>query len=218
MIWRSKTSFATTSGRADFVCQTETERSSAPSAATEQMFEATTEELGSRRNICGLYAYSGTLNSKETEGQKREGHTATSIVFSWPTRLISDVQLFRAITAAIKTKPLLFVAFDAVICAPSGDQLDVKKENPSARSHYSPLNRYVYDLKRRKNVLPGESSNGFVTSASSCQSVVRHILTERSSDCVARNSPTGSQHTPLTKPWCWSSLHTRSMVCPASVS
>jgi hypothetical protein len=50
--------------------------------------------------------------------------TATSTVFSCPTRLISDVQLLRAITAAMNTNPLLFVAFEAVICAPSGDQLD----------------------------------------------------------------------------------------------
>jgi hypothetical protein len=44
-------------------------------------------------------------------------------VFSWPTKLISDVHVFRVITAAMNTYPLLFVAFEAVICAPSGDQL-----------------------------------------------------------------------------------------------
>ena len=49
--------------------------------------------------------------------------TATSTVFSCPTRLISDVHVFRVITAAMKTYPLLFVALEAVICAPSGDQL-----------------------------------------------------------------------------------------------
>lgn len=57
-----------------------------------------------RRNMCGLYA-------------------ATSTVFSCPTRLISEVHVFRVITAAMNTNPLLLVAFDAVICAPSGDQL-----------------------------------------------------------------------------------------------
>lgn len=41
--------------------------------------------------------------------------TATSMVFSCPTRLISDVHVFRVMTAAMKTKPLLFVAFEAVI-------------------------------------------------------------------------------------------------------
>jgi len=46
------------------------------------------------------------------------------MVFSCPTRLISEVQVLRVITAAIKTKPLLLVALEAVICAPSGDQLD----------------------------------------------------------------------------------------------
>src|SRR6267154_3553448 len=51
--------------------------------------------------------------------------TATSTVFSCPTRLISDVQLLRAITAAINTNPLLLVAFEAVIWAPSGDQLSL---------------------------------------------------------------------------------------------
>jgi hypothetical protein len=49
--------------------------------------------------------------------------TATSTVFSCPTRLISDVHVLRVITAATNTKPLLFIAFDAVMCAPSGDQL-----------------------------------------------------------------------------------------------
>lgn len=52
--------------------------------------------------------------------------TATSIVFSWPTKLMSDVHVLRVITAAMKTKPLLFVALDAVIWAPSGDQLSVR--------------------------------------------------------------------------------------------
>ena len=32
--------------------------------------------------------------------------------------------MLRVITAAMKTKPLLLVALEAVICAPSGDQLD----------------------------------------------------------------------------------------------
>lgn len=36
---------------------------------------------------------------------------------------MSEVHEARDITAAVKTKPLLLVAFEAVICAPSGDQL-----------------------------------------------------------------------------------------------
>lgn len=55
-------------------------------------------------------------------GPKRQ-LTATSTVFSWPTRLISEVHKHRVMTAAMKTKPLLLVALDAVIWAPSGDQL-----------------------------------------------------------------------------------------------
>lgn len=51
MIWRSNTSFATINGRADLVCQTDTEQSSAPRATTEQMFEVTTGIDGSRRKI-----------------------------------------------------------------------------------------------------------------------------------------------------------------------
>lgn len=51
---------------------------------------------------------------KEREGTD-EALTATSTVFSCPTRLISDVQVPRVITAAINTKPLLFVALEAVI-------------------------------------------------------------------------------------------------------
>ena len=57
-----------------------------------------------------------------------KGLTATSTVFSCPTRLISEVQVPLEITAAMNTYPLLFVAFDAVICAPSGDQLFKNKK------------------------------------------------------------------------------------------
>lgn len=71
--------------------------------------------------------------------------------------------------------------------------------------------RYQTHLNRLKNVLPGESSNGFLTSASRLQSSVLQILTVLSSDCVARNSPTGSQHTPFTKPWWRSSFWRRSV-------
>lgn len=73
----------------------------------------------------------------------------------------------------------------------------------------SEVETYYAYLNLLKNV-PGESSNGFVTSASKPQSVVLQILTVLSSDCVARNSPTGSQHTPFTNPWCWSSFLSRS--------
>lgn len=59
----------------------------------------------------------------KTEMRQRKRLTATSIVFSCPTRLISEVQVLRVMTAAMKTKPLLLVALEAVICAPSGDQL-----------------------------------------------------------------------------------------------
>lgn len=119
MICRSKTSFATISGRADFVCQIETERSSAPRATTEQMLEVSTGSCGLRKNMCGLYDWfaSGGIQRRYDE------LTATSTVFSCPTRLISDVHVLRVITDAMKTKPLLFVALDAVMCAPSGDQL-----------------------------------------------------------------------------------------------
>jgi hypothetical protein len=64
--------------------------------------------------------------------------TATSTVFSCPTRLISDVQLLRAITAAINTNPLLLVAFEAVIWAPSGDQLDPMINSDSRKLPNSP--------------------------------------------------------------------------------
>ncbi len=56
MIWRSKTSFATISGRADFVCHTDTERSSASSATPEHILDSTTGAVGLRRNMCRLYA------------------------------------------------------------------------------------------------------------------------------------------------------------------
>ena len=128
--------------------------------------------------------------------------TETSTVFSWPTRLISEVQEFLAMTAAIKTNPWLFVAFEAVICAPSGDQLHMV-------SSLIQEERVTY-LRRRKNV-PGEASKGFSTSASRHQSEVLHILTDLSSDAVARNSPTGSQHTPFTNPRCKSSTWRRSI-------
>ena len=50
-------------------------------------------------------------------------------------------------------------------------------------------------LSHLKNT-SGEWSNGFRTLASSPQSVLCHMRT----DPVARNSPTRSQHTPLTNP------------------
>ena len=80
------------------------------------------------------------------------------------------------------------------MCAPSGDQLQVDFVN---KLKMEVLSTHLSLLKK---VLPGESSKGFVTSASSDQSVVFHIFTVRSSDWVARNSPTGSQQTPLTNP------------------
>jgi hypothetical protein len=129
MICLSKTSFATISGLADFVCQTETDRSSAPNATTEHMFEVATGADRFRKKMWGLYDCD---NSARATTKRKRPHTATSTVFSCPTRLISDVQLLRAITAAIKTKPLLLVAFEAVICAPSGDQLCRMNEDDEA--------------------------------------------------------------------------------------
>ena len=52
----SKASLATMRGLADFVCQMDTDLSSAPRATTEQMFDVATGAAGFRRNICGLYA------------------------------------------------------------------------------------------------------------------------------------------------------------------
>lgn len=77
-------------------------------------------------------------------------------------------------TAAIKTYPLLFVALAAVIWAPSGDQL-----RTMSRRIY--IGKEGGHLGRRKNVM-GDLSKGFLISASSSQSVVRHTLTDRSSD------------------------------------
>ena len=110
------------SGLADLVCHTDTERSSAPSATTEQILDVATGADGLRKKICGLYACDSKLEAVFECGVGVP-LTATSTVFSCPTRLISEVQLFRAITAAMNTNPMLFVAFDAVMCAPSGDQL-----------------------------------------------------------------------------------------------
>lgn len=70
------------------------------------------------------------------------------------------------------------------------------------------------DLNRLKKVLPGESWNGLVIVASQTQSVVRHTLTLLSSDWVAIYCPTGSQQTPLTKPWCASSFRSASSRYP----
>jgi hypothetical protein len=73
MICLSKTSLATIIGLADFVCQMDTDRSSAPRATTEQMLDVATGAAGLRRNICGLYAwvacvrdYRGTNRSVDT--------------------------------------------------------------------------------------------------------------------------------------------------------
>jgi hypothetical protein len=43
------------------------------------------------------------------------------MVFAWPTNEISDAQPSRSITAATNTGP--FLAFEAAMNAPSGDQL-----------------------------------------------------------------------------------------------
>lgn len=54
IICLSKTSRATMRGRADLVCHTDTDLSSAPRATTEQMLEVATGALASRRKIWGL--------------------------------------------------------------------------------------------------------------------------------------------------------------------
>lgn len=51
IICRSNTSFATMRGRADFVCHTDTDLSSAPRATTEQMLDVATGADGLRRNM-----------------------------------------------------------------------------------------------------------------------------------------------------------------------
>lgn len=48
---RSNTSFATIRGRADFVCQTDTDLSSAPNATTEQIFDVEIGVDGLRRKM-----------------------------------------------------------------------------------------------------------------------------------------------------------------------
>lgn len=88
------------SGLADLVCHTETDRSSAPNATTEHMLYVATGSDGLRKNICGLYAYDQVLEKEWLRGQE---HTATSTVFSCPTKLISEVHELRVITAAMKT-------------------------------------------------------------------------------------------------------------------
>jgi len=55
IICLSKTSFATIRGLADFVCQTETDRSSAPNATTEHILEVATGADRFRKKIWGLY-------------------------------------------------------------------------------------------------------------------------------------------------------------------
>ena len=54
MICLSNTSLATMSGRADFVCHTDTDLSSAPNATTEQMFEVEMGDARLRRKMWGL--------------------------------------------------------------------------------------------------------------------------------------------------------------------
>lgn len=51
------------SGLADLVCHTDTERSSAPSATTEQILDVATGADGLRRKMCGLYACDSNLGS-----------------------------------------------------------------------------------------------------------------------------------------------------------
>ena len=104
MIGRSNTSFSTTSGRADFVCQTEIDKSSDPRATTLQMFCVATGFVASRLKICGLYAYgiSQWINIDIRE-ILLPTLTDTSTVFSWPTSEILELHDDRDITAATKT-------------------------------------------------------------------------------------------------------------------
>ena len=61
----------------------------------------------------GCMSFSSSKRSQVIRGQDKL--TATSTVFSWPTKLMSEVQVLRVITAAMNTKPLLLVALEAVI-------------------------------------------------------------------------------------------------------
>ena len=72
IICLSNTSFATTNGLADLVCHTDTERSSAPKATTEQMLEAMTGWEGSRRKMWGLYACGEGVSEYTRGGKTRE--------------------------------------------------------------------------------------------------------------------------------------------------
>jgi hypothetical protein len=57
MIVRSKTDFATITGRGAFVCHIDTELSPAPKATTEHMLGVVVGPSASRRKIRGLQVY-----------------------------------------------------------------------------------------------------------------------------------------------------------------
>lgn len=93
----------------------------------------------------------------------------------WPTKSLSHFHPSRSIICAVGPPP--FIACAETKYWPSGDHDNLKT-----------------------CVVPPHSSNGSTIVLWQLQSDVFHILTERSSLCDAKNLPTGSHVTPLTKP------------------
>lgn len=135
----SKTSFKTNAGTLRVFLQMEMLLSSDPSATIVDALDASLTSP-SGNNKSGLKA-------------------ATCIVFSCPTNEISLFHACRSITAPTKMGP--FMALEAAMNDPSGDQLN-----------------------RRKKVLPGERLKGFDTVSAHVQSSVFQILTVLSSLCA----------------------------------
>lgn len=137
---RLKMSRMTANGLCMVFLQMETEKSSAPRAT---MHDALT-----------------LLGSSPCLKKSRGLNAATWMVFSWPTNEMSDAHPSRSMTAATKTGP--FMALDAAMNAPSGDQLSLLK-----------------------NVDCGDISNGFDTFSTHSHLSVSQMRTVLSSDLVS---------------------------------
>jgi hypothetical protein len=85
-----------------------------------------------------------------------------------------------SITAATKTGP--FMAFEAAMNDPSGDQLSAQTTKGQCEAMCARF-EHASHLSLRKKVFAGELWKGFSTAATSDQSSVLQILTDLSSDC-----------------------------------
>lgn len=170
---RPKTSFNTTIGLCRILRQIEILKSFEPRARTDEAVARPGSSCG-RKNKRGLKAC--TISQRPAFGLEGLRPTATCIVLACPTKDISELHASRSMTAPTKMGP--FIAFDAAINAPSGDQLSCQLPITTHEPRKP-------NLRRRKNVLDGEFWKGSETIVSSCHVSVFQTRTVLSSDYLS---------------------------------